>query len=179
MKDLQDSHAIETFKSLPSVAIEMLKSIILINGGAAVAMLAFLGQAPQGRVLAHYAWWPLGLFAAGVFFAALAFAGAYLTQLMLYGESAFGYRYKGPSHVFFLWPSIVLAIVSVIFFCVGAMSSVFVLSSHSDADVPIGHGAGPVVKLPSVPVPNSSTKVEASSGFRSPSTDPDVKSLGQ
>jgi hypothetical protein len=52
MSTFQDSHAIETFKSLPSIAIEMLKSIMLVNGGAAVAMLAFLGQAPQGHVLA-------------------------------------------------------------------------------------------------------------------------------
>ena len=76
----------------------MLKSIMLVNGGAAVAMLAFLGQAPQGHVLAHYAWWPLGFFASGVFTAALAFAGAYLTQLMLYGESTFGNNHKGPSN---------------------------------------------------------------------------------
>ena len=156
MSALQDGHAIETFKSLPSIAIEMLKSLIPVNGGAAVAMLAFLGQAPQGRVLATHAWWPLGLFAAGVFAAALAFAGAYLTQLMLYGESAFGAQHKGPSHTFFLWPSVALAIVSVICFCAGAMSSVYVLANHSNVEAPVGHAVNPAAKASSAPGPNPS-----------------------
>jgi hypothetical protein len=40
----QDEHALETFKSLITVSVEGLKTLLLINGGAIVALLAFIGQ---------------------------------------------------------------------------------------------------------------------------------------
>lgn len=39
-----EEHALETYKSLITVSMEGLKTLLLINGGAVVAMLAFLGQ---------------------------------------------------------------------------------------------------------------------------------------
>lgn len=57
-------------------AAEAIKTLLTLNGGAAVALLAFLkgsDLAPVGGALAT--------FATGALFAALAFGGAYFTQL--------------------------------------------------------------------------------------------------
>jgi hypothetical protein len=42
--EIQKEHAIETYKSLTQIALEMLKLLALLNGGAAVALLAYLGN---------------------------------------------------------------------------------------------------------------------------------------
>jgi hypothetical protein len=41
---IEDEHAIETFKSLILVSLQGLKLLALFNGGAAVALLAYLGN---------------------------------------------------------------------------------------------------------------------------------------
>jgi hypothetical protein len=158
MSTLDDSHAIETFKSLPSIAIEMLKSLVLVNGGAAVAMLAFLGQAPLGRELASHAWLPLGCFAGGVSAGVLAFVGAYLTQLTLYGKSAFGEQHKGLPYTVFLLPSIGLVIIGTVCFVAGALTSVYTLANYPATKATV---APPAAKSPGAAGPNSNVKAAA------------------
>ena len=41
-------HIGETFKGLITLSIELLKALLLINGGAAVAILAYLGNLVHG-----------------------------------------------------------------------------------------------------------------------------------
>jgi hypothetical protein len=72
----QKEHTSETYRSLISISIEGLKTLLLINGGAVVALLAYLGQSPQGPRLAPHVWLPLGSFVVGVGFSTLAFAGS-------------------------------------------------------------------------------------------------------
>jgi len=43
----EEGHALETYKSMLSISVEGLKALLLINGGAVVAMLAYLGQSSQ------------------------------------------------------------------------------------------------------------------------------------
>ena len=47
-------HTSETYRSLISISMEGLKTLLLINGGAVVALLAYLGQSPQGPRLAPH-----------------------------------------------------------------------------------------------------------------------------
>ena len=42
-----DEHAIETYKSLISISTEALKAFQWLNGGAVVALLAYIGQRPE------------------------------------------------------------------------------------------------------------------------------------
>lgn len=51
---IEDDHALETYKSLISFGTEALKALQLLNGGAIVALLAYLGQAklPHSTFLA-------------------------------------------------------------------------------------------------------------------------------
>jgi hypothetical protein len=68
--------------------VELLKALAFINGGAAVAILAYLGnpasRGGSGRLSDMT--WALVSFAAGVFFTVVALIVGYLTQLQLYNE---------------------------------------------------------------------------------------------
>lgn len=105
-------HALETYKSLIAISVELLKSLLLLNGGAIVALLAYIGQAASG----------------GLMLSALAFVGSYLTQLSLYNESVHSDEYKG-SHGPWLWATFGVGILSLVAFAVGAYSGVMALSS--------------------------------------------------
>lgn len=126
-----EEHAIETYRSLISISIAGLKTLLLINGGAVVAVLAYLGQSPQGPRLAPHIWWPLGSFVAGVACCAFAFLGSYATQFALYNESVSPESYKGPRHMTFLWITVALVMLSLVCFASGAFSSVWVLSKRA------------------------------------------------
>ena len=73
----------ETFRSLSNLAVAGLKAMLLINGGAVVATLAYLGQLEWDEFTPEPPYWVLLPFAVGVFFAGLAFHFAYFTQLAL------------------------------------------------------------------------------------------------
>lgn len=48
--DIRKEHALETYKSLIQTSVEGMKLLTLLNGGAAVALLAYLGNvAPHGK----------------------------------------------------------------------------------------------------------------------------------
>jgi hypothetical protein len=81
-------HIVETFKGLINLSIEALKALLLINGGAAVAILAYLGSLTSRGAVAHPPNMKNALlfFAGGVFTTALAFIVAYFTQYRLYYE---------------------------------------------------------------------------------------------
>jgi len=123
-------HALETYKSLISISVELLKSLLLLNGGAIVALLAYLGQATNGPAVAKHATCSLTWFIAGLVLSALAFIGSYLTQLSLYNEGVHPDKYKG-SHMPWLWSTFGISFLSLVAFAVGAYSGVVALSSAS------------------------------------------------
>lgn len=123
-----NEHSLETYRSLISISVEFFKSLLLINGGAVVAILAFLGQASNGQVLAKEAWLPLGAFVIGTGFSALSFAGSYATQFALYNESVHPQDYKGPTHMKCTAFTACLVFLSFVAFAVGAFTSVHVLA---------------------------------------------------
>ncbi len=74
-----------------TIAIEGMKLLFILNGGSAIAVLAFIGkthEVPTGIILS------MVLFALGAFVAVLATCFAYLTQLH-YGNS--GHRFPQPA----------------------------------------------------------------------------------
>ncbi len=87
-------HIQETFKGLIALSIEALKALLLINGGAAVAILAYLGSLASHSPSVHLPSVKSALmcFAGGVLAAAVAFIVAYFTQLRLYNEERARHR---------------------------------------------------------------------------------------
>ena len=117
-----NEHQQETYKSLITIATEAFKFSALINGGAAVAILAYLGNAagkgsafPDMRAA-------MGWFLGGLFLCGGAFLFAYITQLVLFNEL------HGPpppeKHAKFLYIAIALLILSLFAFGVGSWQAV-------------------------------------------------------
>jgi uncharacterized membrane protein YidH (DUF202 family) len=120
----QQQHWLETYKSLIALSIEGFKFCALVNGGAAVAVLAYLGsiagskcvRAPDMRV-------PMGAFLLGLTACGLAMVFAYLTQLRLLNETRQGYNSR-PAHTIALWIAVALTVVSLAAFAVGSWQAV-------------------------------------------------------
>ncbi|GAB3317231.1 hypothetical protein [Luteimonas notoginsengisoli] len=118
-------HAEETYKGLIQIALSCLRFGIFANGGAAVALLAFIGKENQTAITISSVKAAMVVFIVGVTLGGLAHLTAYLTQLRLYGESALGDEQRGPwRHNNFLTATIVLGAGSVIAFAVGSLCGV-------------------------------------------------------
>lgn len=124
--DIQKEHAVETFKSLIQISVEALKLLALLNGGAAVALLAYLGNVAGKGISVPDMRFPMGCYLFGLFCCGLAFAASYLTQLRLYNESM-GLPVSGivSHHTFWLWLAMTLALLSLGAFAVGSYFAVF------------------------------------------------------
>ena len=96
--NFNEEHALETYKSLISISTEALKALQLVNGGAVVALLAYLGQASDRATLAVEVKCPMAFFVLGLVTATAAFIPSYLTQLALYQEDRRNDQYKGVRH---------------------------------------------------------------------------------
>jgi hypothetical protein len=125
---LDQEHAVETYKSLITISVEMLKALVLLNGGAVVALLAYVGQAPNRPQLAAHVRCPLAFFVAGLVSAGLAFGTSYLTQFALYNESVLPQRYRGPKHQVFLWITVTAGVLSLGSFSIGAFAGIMALA---------------------------------------------------
>jgi hypothetical protein len=80
---------IESFKATIESGRETLNSIVLINGGAVVAILGFLGAVAVKGTEAQLAGWltlPLLLFGLGVLFGSFGFGLRYLSQALYTGK---------------------------------------------------------------------------------------------
>ena len=123
-----DDHALETYKSLITISVEVVKTLLYLNGGAIVALLAYVGQAQNGPAVAKNATWTLIWFVVGLALSVVAFIGSYMTQLSLYQESVHSETYKG-KHQRWLIPSIIIGVLSLIAFTVGAFCGIAALSN--------------------------------------------------
>lgn len=81
--------SLEGFRQIIALGQSTLKSMMLINGGAAVALLAFLGnlitRSGSSENIVAFAG-SMRLFVIGVFLAAVAYATTYFSQLFYDGE---------------------------------------------------------------------------------------------
>ncbi len=109
----------ETYKSLITLAIEAFRYLALINGGAIVALLTYLGNVVENGDSVPDLGMPLFWFIVGLVACGIAMASAYLTQLKLFNDllltGKFSTRHK-PT----LWVSIFGYIVSLSSFSYGA-----------------------------------------------------------
>lgn len=125
-------HQQETYKSMVAISIEAIKFSALANGGAAVALLAYLGNV-HGKTgvqpVANLAN-AMGWFAGGLLCSGLLIAAAYLTQLRIFNESFNDPvpRMMAP-HRFFLWAAVGCFLLSLVSFGAGARSAVVAWSA--------------------------------------------------
>ncbi len=124
--DIRKEHAIETYKALTTTGVEAVKASLLLNGGSAIAFIAFWGNLlskalpstiPNFRpALICYG---IGLFSAGV-----SLVLGYLLNLRVYDEAM---RQKPEKHPWLLWPAFGLVITSYLAFVAGSIWAICVL----------------------------------------------------
>lgn len=116
----QSAAALEMFKSVISYGQMTLKGALLINGGAAVAMLALISNL-WGRVLDPFSMYHLAkavtLFGTGVLSAGLAIGFTYVTQCS-YERAMANSKYKLASYVVH-GITVIIALISFIMFGMG------------------------------------------------------------
>jgi len=91
-----DERALETYRSMISVGTEALKALQLLNGGAVIALLTYLGHTSARLCLAPRAQCPVAWFVIGLLSGTAAFLTTYFTQLLLYGEFVRGDKTRHP-----------------------------------------------------------------------------------
>src|SRR4051812_29592500 len=84
--DFETVHGIETYKGLIQLGTFGLKFVQLVNGGGAVALLAYLGNVSASGHAAPDLTRSMALFLSGLVLGGFAALTAYLMQLRLYGE---------------------------------------------------------------------------------------------
>ena len=115
-------HWLETYKSLITLSIESFKFSALANGGAAVALLAYLGNI-AGKTSAPDMRCPMLAFLTGLTLCGFAMLFGYLTQLKLLNEIGRTEKFV-IRHSLFLWLAITLFAASLIAFGVGSWQAV-------------------------------------------------------
>lgn len=114
----------ETYKSLPTLAAAGIRTIILLNGGALIAVLAFLGQV-WGRIDLDCIVYPASLFVFGTGFGAGCTILAYVTQLRLLNELDGNRESRLPGHTVLLHFTLGLAGIALLCFLVGGAWIIF------------------------------------------------------
>lgn len=122
-RDPTTEHWLETYKSLITLSVEAFKFSALINGGAAVALLAYLGNVSGKVIPSPDMRCPMFAFLSGLAFCGLAMLVAYLTQLKLLNEIG---RSEKPvvRHSLLLWTAILLFACSLAAFGIGSWQAV-------------------------------------------------------
>lgn len=121
--DFKTQHAVETYKSLVQISVAGLKLLALLNGGAAVALLAYLGNIAGKGVAAPDVRFSMASYLVGLVLCGLAFAASYLTQLRLYNESIGARGSAAGPHQLWLWLAMALALLSLAAFAIGSYSA--------------------------------------------------------
>ena len=122
-RDVVTEHWLETYKSLVTLSIEGFKFSALINGGAAVALLAYLGNVSGKITLLPDMRCPMLAFLVGLALCGFAMLSAYLSQLKLLNEIGFSEK-PVIHHSWFLWGAIGLFAFSLFAFGVGSWLAV-------------------------------------------------------
>jgi hypothetical protein len=123
--DIKNEHAIETYKSLINISVAGLKLLALLNGGAVVALLAFIGNISGKGLLIPDMRLPMGCFLAGLAFCSFALLLSYWTQFILYQEIFDNLGKQGRNfHVLWHRLALILAILGLVAFVIGSFWAV-------------------------------------------------------
>ena len=112
---------LETYNSLISLSTEGFKFCALANGGAAVAILAYLGNVVGKGFAAPNMSTPMAIFLAGLVLCGLAMLFAYFNQLSRLNRLS---KREDPSKDWRLWVTVALFISSLSAFACGSWQAV-------------------------------------------------------
>jgi|GEM_PF-925797 len=125
--EVKSQHTIETYKSMIQIAIEGFKLITLINGGAAVAILAYLGNIASkrdGAIKLPDMTCAISSFSLGVLCCAMGIICGYMTQLALFNDGRNDNPWFLKDHRYWLYIGLSMLIIASFAFGLGAYSAV-------------------------------------------------------
>lgn len=134
--DASKEHFVETFKSLITLSVEGFRYLALINGGALVALLAYLGNVTKNGVALPDLRCALFFFLFGLVGCGVALFFAYCTQLRLFQELS-GQIPKDSQHPKMLSRSMWAYASSLGMFFIAAVLTVIAFSSADRKDTPL------------------------------------------
>lgn len=141
--DFSQERLTETFKSLITLSVEGFRYLALVNGGAVVALLAYLGNVTKNGTPLPDLRVALLLFLGGLAACGAAMLCAYITQLRLLNDLLAGASSNDEKHRSTLRVAIAAFVVSLIAFCLGAFAAVQAFSktswTSSAPDTPRAH----------------------------------------
>lgn len=121
----KDWHREETYKSLVTISNNGIKFVLIINGGAIIALLTFLGNLlnKYGTIDMSFSFI---LYVAGIVLAGIAQVTAYITQLKLFNE------YDGSSkHTPWLYLTMILLVLGIASFAIGSLCALSELQLYA------------------------------------------------
>ena len=124
-----DWHQQETYKSLMLYGNNVVKFVLLVNGGAVIALLTFLGNFLKKSEASIDMAWPMGCYLLGIILGGVANMTAYQTQLALYNEGM-GNNLR-LEHTIWLNITIILVTIGIALFGAGSILSHLELRSYS------------------------------------------------
>ena len=107
----------------------VVKFVLLVNGGAVIALLTFLGNFLKTNQVGVDMAWPMGCYLLGIILGGIANMTAYQTQLALYNEGMGNNLKHG--HSTWLIMTIILVTLGIILFGVGSILALIELRSYS------------------------------------------------
>lgn len=119
--NFEEQHKIETYRSMITISLDVFKSLILINGGAAAGMIASIHNIARIMTVESIQA-AMGFFVLGIALAAAAPIASWFTQNRLHNENIGVSRPGG--HNWYVAIAVILCIGSMIAFCIGAMTAV-------------------------------------------------------
>src|SRR3990170_387884 len=84
--DFEDERKLETFRSLIQISLSGLRLLAILNGGAAVGLLAYLGNVAGKTAAVPDMRFSIGCYLLGLVLTGFAFVFSYRTQLRLFNE---------------------------------------------------------------------------------------------
>ena len=123
--------AAEQLRGLVDFARDVLKLVTLINGGAAIALLAFAGvvrstQSSDSSLDGSLIIWAIGVFTFGVLLSSIAIMTGYITQYKYFQEASGNVPVGGLKcwHI----AALIFVILSILFFFTGVILSIVAFS---------------------------------------------------
>jgi hypothetical protein len=87
-QDIDKEHTIETYKSMIQISLEGFRLLAILNGGAAVALLSYLGStAARGTSPSPDLRGPMGCYLLGLLLCGVTMFFSYRTQFILHNEN--------------------------------------------------------------------------------------------
>lgn len=122
-------HLEETYKSMMMYGNSVLRFILLVNGGAIIAILTFWGNLLKNGATEFSMAWPMGCFIGGIVVGGGAHITAYFTQFALFNEESGRSLKRG--HDFWLGATMLFIVIGIVLFAAGATFALFELQSYS------------------------------------------------